>query len=73
MFRGSVSCGWMKGTLRLAVVSALFSLPVSAVLLAVAGPSFAAPVKIEAVVTPKEQIRLDFVDGSKHFVLGNPK
>jgi hypothetical protein len=29
----------------------------------------AAPVKIEAVVTPKEQIRLDFADGSKHFVL----
>jgi hypothetical protein len=35
----------------------------------VAGPSFAAPVKIEAVVAPKEQIRLDFADGSKHFVL----
>jgi len=32
--------------------------------LVVAGPSFAAPVKIEAVVTPKEQIRLDFADGT---------
>lgn len=28
----------------------------------------AAPVKIEAVVSTKEQIRLDFPDGSKHFV-----
>jgi hypothetical protein len=26
------------------------------------------PVKIEAVVSTKEQIRLDFADGSKHFV-----
>lgn len=29
----------------------------------------AASVKIDAVVSPKEQIRLDFADGSKHFVL----
>ncbi len=28
----------------------------------------AAPVKIEAVVSPRELIRLDFADGSKHFV-----
>jgi len=28
----------------------------------------AAPVKIESVVSPKELIRLDFADGSKHFV-----
>jgi len=28
----------------------------------------AAPVKIESVVSPKERIRLDFADGSKHFV-----
>lgn len=28
----------------------------------------AAPVQIEAVVSPKELIRLDFADGSKHFV-----
>lgn len=28
----------------------------------------AAPVRIEAVVSPKELIRLDFADGSKHFV-----
>lgn len=29
----------------------------------------AAPMNIEAVLTPKEQIRLDFADGNKHFVL----
>jgi hypothetical protein len=28
----------------------------------------AAPVKIDAVVSPKDKIRLDFADGSKHFV-----
>ena len=27
------------------------------------------PLRVEAVMTPKEQIRLDFADGSKHFVL----
>lgn len=30
--------------------------------------TLAAAVKFEAVVTPREQIRLDFGDGSKHFV-----
>lgn len=30
--------------------------------------ALAAPMKIDAVVTTKEQIRLDFADGSKHFV-----
>lgn len=29
----------------------------------------AAPMKVEAVLTPKEQIRLDFADGSRHFVV----
>ncbi len=29
----------------------------------------AAPMKAEAVLTPKEQIRLDFADASKHFVV----
>lgn len=35
-----------------------------------AAPTFvnAAPVKIESVVSPRELIRLDFADGSKHFV-----
>ncbi len=31
--------------------------------------TFSAPVKVEAVMTPKEQIRMDFADGSNHFVL----
>ncbi len=29
----------------------------------------AEPMKVEAVLTPKEQMRLNFEDGSKHFVL----
>jgi hypothetical protein len=29
----------------------------------------AAPIMVEAVLTPKEQIRLDFAEGSKQFVL----
>lgn len=32
-------------------------------------PVQAAPSSVEAVMSPKEQIRLDFADGSKHFVL----
>ncbi len=32
------------------------------------GNTVAAPVTIDALVATKEQIRLDFVDGSKHFV-----
>jgi hypothetical protein len=31
--------------------------------------ALAAPIAIEAVMSPKEQIRLDFADGSQHFVL----
>lgn len=42
----------------------------AAVLLAFATTlSSAAPVKVEAVMSPKEQIRMDFADGSNHFVL----
>lgn len=33
------------------------------------GGASAEPLKIEAVMTPKEKIQLDFSDGSKHFVL----
>jgi hypothetical protein len=33
------------------------------------GAAAAEPLKIEAVMTPKEKIQLDFADGSKHFVL----
>lgn len=35
----------------------------------VIGHAFAADINIKAVMVPKEQIRLDFADGSKHFVL----
>ncbi len=33
------------------------------------GRAIAADISIKAVMVPKEQIRLDFADGSKHFVL----
>ncbi len=33
------------------------------------GIAAAAPVKVEAVLAPREQIRLDFAEGSKQFVL----
>ena len=33
-----------------------------------AGAAAAAPVKVEAVLVPREQIRLDFAEGSRHFV-----
>ena len=34
-----------------------------------ASSALAAPIKLEAVLSPKEQIRLDFAEGSKQFVL----
>jgi hypothetical protein len=45
---------------------------VTVVLLALSllgGSAQAAAVKLEAVMSPKEQIKLDFADGSNHFVL----
>lgn len=36
---------------------------------AVAVPALAETMHIEAVMTPKQQMQLDFKDGSKHFVL----
>ena len=33
------------------------------------GTAAAAPIKVEAVLMPKEQIRLDFAEGTKQFVL----
>lgn len=36
---------------------------------AAATPALADPLKIDAVMAPREQIRLDFKDGSGHFVL----
>jgi hypothetical protein len=36
---------------------------------AAAGPALAESMKVEAVLAPKESMRLNFEDGSKHFVL----
>ena len=52
-----------------AVKQGLWMAVTAAVLLGTTVSAGAAPVKFEAVVSPKEQIRLDFADGSKHFVL----
>lgn len=41
----------------------------SALLLLQLGTAGAEPVKVEAVMSPKEKIQLDFADGSKHFML----
>jgi hypothetical protein len=35
----------------------------------VSGHAIAADISVKAVMVPKEQIRLDFADGSRHFVL----
>lgn len=40
----------------------------AAALIAAAGLAQAAPIALEAIVATKEQIRLDFADGSQHFV-----
>lgn len=50
-----------SGVMVLVAVFLSAFLPVSAV--------EANPLKIEAILSPKEQIQLDFADGSKHFVL----
>ena len=49
----------------------MFKFAVTAATLAVVTSTSvsAAPVKVEAIMTPKEQIKMDFADGSKHFVL----
>ena len=41
----------------------------SAILFATAMPGHAADLAIKAVMVPQQQLRLDFADGSKHFVL----
>jgi len=58
----------MDRAFRRVVIPILFLLPVMAAQAALAVPSGAAPVKIEAVMAVKEQIRLEFADGSKHFI-----
>ena len=42
---------------------------IAAFCLAAALPVMAADLSVKAVMSPKEQIKLDFADGSKHFVL----
>ncbi len=49
-------------------VAVWIAVTIPTVLAAAATAVNAAPVQIEAVVSPKELIRLDFADGSKHFV-----
>ncbi len=44
-------------------------LAVCALAAAAAVPAAAEPMRIKTVLEPKEQMRLDFEDGSKHFVL----
>ena len=41
----------------------------AALMLAAAMPASAAEISVKAVMSPKEQMRLDFADGSKHFLL----
>lgn len=45
------------------------TLPAVIGLAILAGTAQAAPVSISAVMTPQEQIKMDFGDGTKHFVL----
>lgn len=47
----------------------MMAITLAACLGATVSAAVAAPMKIEAVLTPKEQIRLDFADGSRHFVV----
>jgi hypothetical protein len=44
-------------------------LATAAIAVPLALPAWAEPFKVEAVLVPKEQMRLDFADGSKRFVL----
>ena len=45
------------------------ALAATAIVCALVVPVRAEPIKIEAVLAPKKQMRLDFADGSKRFVL----
>lgn len=46
-----------------------FVLALAAAAALVAGSAAADPVSVEAVLEPQEQMKFDFADGSKHFVL----
>jgi len=50
------------------VIKTFRNIALSALILA-AGPALAEEITIEAVMVPQEQMRLDFEDGSNHFVL----
>lgn len=50
----------MKKLLLTSIASVVFALSL---------PSSAAEISVKAVMVPKEQMRLDFADGSKHFLL----
>lgn len=54
----------MNRPLTLALILAGMTMIIGVVL-----PAAANPMQIEAVLAPKEQMRLNFEDGSKHFVL----
>ncbi len=66
--RRELACQRTKLAFRFSAASVVSLILMLAVRLAVAVPAVAAPAKVEAVMTPKEQIRLEFADGSKHFV-----
>lgn len=46
-----------------------FVLAIAAASAVAGGTALADPVAVEAVLTPQEQMKFDFADGSKHFVL----
>lgn len=46
-----------------------FVLAIAAATAVAGGSALADPVSVEAVLTPQEQMKFDFADGSKHFVL----
>lgn len=46
-----------------------FVVAVAAAAALVGGSAFAEPVSIEVLLTPQEQMKFEFADGSKHFVL----
>lgn len=51
------------------MIRSTFSLAAFAACFAFAAPAFSADLAVKAVMSPKEQMRLDFADGSKHFLL----
>ena len=51
----------------------LYQLVVAAALFAVANGAAAAPMKIEAVIAPKTESKLEFADGSKRYLLATQR